>query len=705
MENRFELYMNESTEKICTLLSSPDLSIEERELIISSFSKELTDSICNTDLLPEYNYIFDRTSAGYIDKRLSFVLGTNSLSYSDYNDTLKLCSRQQDIFCLFEDKKWELPLLDNVDIDYVTNNIKQKRDTYGVINQIAAWDSEITGLFSKVHTDPDVKTYSFILQRIDDFDELLDKCRKDGLKLPPINNKNTKKLRKELSGISVVAKSRDEIYQRIISIDKQIVDITKTEANSKANMQELISLCETQNSQLSECANKRFKLPQITISSPSKLITKYSHFIEMIDLDEEISTNQSLLKSQRQYSKFINICNQQERNISLCSENNWLIPDISVQHPEVLAHDAEIALSKKIRNDKIKAILIAIGFLVVIVIVCKCINTKDISAFLNDWQSTNYEDIYKKLNAEGFSNVTTNYIDTFDLEQDNLIKDITINGKSFTGERTYTSLNARVEIFYYTFKIRIKNNNSGFKGKEYTNVVNDLKNSGFKNVQTKVVNNGWAKGNSIVELSVNNTTKYNANDSFEPDVKIVVRYSSNDRINAAKCVENFSNKKYIDVQNAFKSAGFTNVKVIEKDTFSRSEHNLVSSLKINGSEYNNENYNGCFVQKTAPIIIEYYVVRKIEVGGSAEDFKINEENNYLSVVSSLKNKGFTNILLLRNDKLITGWVTKEGSIESIAIDGNGNFSAIDEFYKDDKIEIVVNTFKDKGCSDITKTVG
>lgn len=704
MENRFELYMSESTEKICELLSSPNFSSEEKEFIVSAFSNELTDSICNTNSLPAYNYIFGKTSASYIDKQLSSVLESNNLLYSDYNDALKLCSRQYDIFYLFKDNKWELPLLNNVNIDYAINNIKQRRDTKGLINQIAAWDSEITDLFSKVRTDPDVKTCSFILQRIDDFDELIDKCKKGGLKLPLINNKNTKKLRKELSDIRIIAEQKDEIYRRIIATDEQISDRTVSGLNNKANWQEIISLCKTQNSQFHECEKKQFKLPQITVSNPSNLITKYSHFIEMRDLDDEICTTQALLKTRRQYSKFINICNQQKRNINVCNENNWLIPEISAQHPEALAHDAETALIKKNKSDKIKAILITIGILLVIIIVCKCINTKDISVFLKEWQSTNYEDIVEKIKDEGFSNVTLDPIDTFDKKQDNFIKNITVNGKSYTGKRSYTSLKAHVVISYYTFKITIGNNNLRFKGQEYTNVVNSLKNNGFTNVRTEVVNNGWAKGNSIVDLTVNNTTGYNTNDSFEPNAEIIVRYSSDDRINAEKCVENFRKRKYIDVQNAFESAGFTNVKVIRKDTFDKSKHYLISSLKINGSEYDDENYNGCFVQKTASIIIEYCVVRKIEVGSSAEDFKTNEENMYSSVVSNLKNKGFTNIVLFRKDNLITGVKTKEGSIESITIDGNGNFSATDEFYKDDKIEIVVNTFKGKGCSDITQTV-
>ena len=64
--------------------------------------------------------------------------------------------------------------------------------------------------------------------------------------------------------------------------------------------------------------------------------------------------------------------------------------------------------------------------------------------------------------------------------------------------------------------------------------------------------------------------------------------------------------------------------------------------------------------------------------------------------------GFTNITVYRNDDLFNGWITKEGSIESISINGNETFEATNQYYYNAPIVIVVNTFKGKGCDDITK---
>lgn len=45
--------------------------------------------------------------------------------------------------------------------------------------------------------------------------------------------------------------------------------------------------------------------------------------------------------------------------------------------------------------------------------------------------------------------------------------------------------------------------------------------------------------------------------------------------------------------------------------------------------------------------------------------------------------------------------TKEGNIKSISINGISDFADGDAFAYDDEIVIIVHTFKNKGCEDIT----
>jgi hypothetical protein len=94
-------------------------------------------------------------------------------------------------------------------------------------------------------------------------------------------------------------------------------------------------------------------------------------------------------------------------------------------------------------------------------------------------------------------------------------------------------------------------------------------------------------------------------------------------------------------------------------------------------------------------------VLQLAIGRSADDI---EDEHYTDIVAWLKGLGFTNITLKRTNDLITGWINPEGSIKSITINGNGNFDENARFDYDSEIVIIVYTFKNKGCTDITIAV-
>ncbi|ANU26282.1 DUF4839 domain-containing protein [Planococcus versutus] len=80
----------------------------------------------------------------------------------------------------------------------------------------------------------------------------------------------------------------------------------------------------------------------------------------------------------------------------------------------------------------------------------------------------------------------------------------------------------------------------------------------------------------------------------------------------------------------------------------------------------------------------------LKVSNSSDDI-VGE--NYESVISELEEIGFTNIETKILDDLITGWLTKDGEIEKVDIDGKTEFSAQDDFQKDSKIVITYHTFE------------
>lgn len=66
--------------------------------------------------------------------------------------------------------------------------------------------------------------------------------------------------------------------------------------------------------------------------------------------------------------------------------------------------------------------------------------------------------------------------------------------------------------------------------------------------------------------------------------------------------------------------------------------------------------------------------------------------NYAVVVRQFKDAGFTNVGTEKIEDLITGWLTKDGEIEQIAIEGETDFKKWDSFRADAKVVVSYHTF-------------
>lgn len=72
---------------------------------------------------------------------------------------------------------------------------------------------------------------------------------------------------------------------------------------------------------------------------------------------------------------------------------------------------------------------------------------------------------------------------------------------------------------------------------------------------------------------------------------------------------------------------------------------------------------------------------------------IQKGRDYQSVIKDFEDNGFTNIKLVEQDDLVTGWITKDGEVASVSVDGDENYSA-DKWYQND-VEVVItyHTFR------------
>ena len=82
---------------------------------------------------------------------------------------------------------------------------------------------------------------------------------------------------------------------------------------------------------------------------------------------------------------------------------------------------------------------------------------------------------------------------------------------------------------------------------------------------------------------------------------------------------------------------------------------------------------------------------KIRVNYSSENL-LGED--YAEVVNRLEKRGFTNIKTEPIDDLITGWITKDGEVEEITIEGDNSFSPGSRYLPDVEIIVRYHTFSE-----------
>ena len=329
-------------------------------------------------------------------------------------------------------------------------------------------------------------------------------------------------------------------------------------------------------------------------------------------------------------------------------------------------------------------------------ITCSSADRVYVTDILKNWRTSSYTDVVQSLNEAGFSDIVLQEIITSDKELDQLPAKLLLNDKEYSDEICYLPSEALIELSYYVCKVEIGSDNEHFVGKNYTKTVDNLKEKGFTNVQTKEITSGFCKSKAIIEVTVNNETSYKSEQTFPPDTKIVVKYSSEGRVDLTSDLQNWESQDYSVLRDTLSEKGIKTVNVKSTSTSDKSKNKLVSGILINDEKYTG---GDCFVPTDAKIQINYHKL-KITLSQSAKE--ITKGKQYSEVLKILQKKGFTNIVLKRANDI--GWFPihdKEGSIKSLTIDGKSDFKAWKSFYYDDPIVIVVHTKKDSGCEDIT----
>jgi nitrate reductase NapE component len=147
---------------------------------------------------------------------------------------------------------------------------------------------------------------------------------------------------------------------------------------------------------------------------------------------------------------------------------------------------------------------------------------------------------------------------------------------------------------------------------------------------------------------------------------------------------------YEQVVDILEKDGFTNINTYPEYDLELAEienENTVVKVTIKGkSDFDTmEKY-----PYDAPIEITYHVLKEINMPVSSKEaggMMLDE------LVSQFEEAGFANIITSPDYDLITGWLNKEYSVESVSINGEENFSVNSSYRPNDEILIVYHRFK------------
>jgi Domain of unknown function (DUF4839) len=115
------------------------------------------------------------------------------------------------------------------------------------------------------------------------------------------------------------------------------------------------------------------------------------------------------------------------------------------------------------------------------------------------------------------------------------------------------------------------------------------------------------------------------------------------------------------------------------------------------------------MKKIISIFIAFIIISLVGCAGDSNEHEgeaktpsgssVQKGRDYKKVVKEFKENGFKNVSKKKQEDLITGWLTKDGEVESVSVDGDTDYSP-DEWYSND-VEVVItyHTFPEEEKSD------
>ena len=120
------------------------------------------------------------------------------------------------------------------------------------------------------------------------------------------------------------------------------------------------------------------------------------------------------------------------------------------------------------------------------------------------------------------------------------------------------------------------------------------------------------------------------------------------------------------------------------------------------------------MKKTVKFIIAFlFIITLVGCGGNNHEGEaktpsgssVQKGRDYEEVIDKFEEQGFTNVKTAILDDLITGWLIKDGEVESVSVDGDEDYSS-DTWYPNN-VEVIVtyHTFREKETKEKSHKTG
>lgn len=167
-------------------------------------------------------------------------------------------------------------------------------------------------------------------------------------------------------------------------------------------------------------------------------------------------------------------------------------------------------------------------------------------------------------------------------------------------------------------------------------------------------------------------------------------YEFNKMIPVGYSNEELEGLRYTVVVEKLKESGFTDVKEkeIQDLTISREdEEKMVTDVKLGWTTFFDETTK---YPSNLRVTVVYHTVETYSPPLTSKEIK---NMNYEDVISSFEDAGFINIKTEVEYDIVTGWISEDGEVKSVTIDGDKKFDSSDKYRLDAEVIVTYHTLR------------